>query len=418
MRTLGRYEMEAKLGEGAMGVVWRARDRAFGRQVALKTLSPELAEDAELVRRFHTEAESIGKLSHPNVVTVFDFGEADGQTFLAMELLDGEDLRAVIGRRARVPLVDRVRIMEGVLRGLGAAHAAGIIHRDLKPANVVVTKDGRVKILDFGLARIASGESLTRRGVVVGTPDYMSPEQVSAKPIDYRADLYAAGAVFYELLSFQKPHTGSTVPAVLFSILSSVPESLLCLTPDLPARLAHLVHRLLAKSPEGRPRSAEHATRELSALHSALRRSQGRSALPAPLPPQTEAVRVRFRERLTAGREALSAGRFGEAAASLADALAVDPENEEAAGLRWQALLGPAPVVPAPDGSSGVRVAGLLSRIAPDRSGSDAQRALVELVLLAPDDPRVVQALRERSGHSSLRPADGADGTHSDASLR
>jgi serine/threonine protein kinase len=184
--TFGRYEILDKLGEGAMGVVYRARDQSLGRVVALKMLSAELGDEEELHERFHREAEAIGQLNHPNVVSVFDLGQSEGRLYMAMELLDGDNLRAIIEKGAEISLPERVRILGEICEGVGYAHSKGVVHRDIKPANILVTGSGRVKLLDFGLARVASRETITQRGVILGTPDYMSPEQAMGLSLDHR----------------------------------------------------------------------------------------------------------------------------------------------------------------------------------------------------------------------------------------
>src|SRR5258707_12821058 len=231
MATFGRYEIIGKLGEGAVGVVYRARDSAIGRVVARKMLSGELGAEDELHRRFEREAEAIGRLSHPNIVTVYDLGKSDGQLFMAMELLEGDDLRSLIERKVDVPLADRVRILVQICEGLAYAHSRGVVHRDIKPANIVVTSTGRVKILDFGLARVATRATITRKGMILGTPDYMAPEQAMGKLVDGRSDVFSAGSVFYEFLTGEKPFKGKTLHAVLFQIIQEQPD---------------LVHRLIA----------------------------------------------------------------------------------------------------------------------------------------------------------------------------
>ncbi len=264
--SLGRYEIIDKLGEGAMGVVYRARDPALGRVIALKRLAEELSEDEDVRVRFAREAEVIGRLNHPNIVSVYDMGESEGRLFMAMELLEGEDLRRLLGRRAALTLAARGRIMAEICAGLAFAHSKGVIHRDIKPANIFVLKDGSVKLLDFGLARLAAGVAITRKGVILGTPDYMSPEHAGGRGVDALAEVFSAGAVFYELLTGTKPFGGRTLPAVLYNIISSEPEAILSLCPELPARLALLVHRMLAKKPEQRPASLEEVRAELLGL--------------------------------------------------------------------------------------------------------------------------------------------------------
>jgi len=279
--AFGRYEIIEKLGEGAMGVVYRARDPALGRIVALKRLAEELSEDDDVQVRFAREAEVIGRLSHPNIVSVFDMGESEGRLFMAMELLEGEDLRRLLERQAPFSLAARGRIMAEICAGLGFAHSKGVIHRDLKPANIFVTQDGSVKLLDFGLARLATGVSITRKGVILGTPDYMSPEQAGGRGVDVLSEVFSTGSVFYELLTGTKPFKGRTLPAVLYDIISGEPEAILSLRPELPARLAMLVHRMLAKVPQQRPASLEEVRAELLALpafHDLRRRTQGGAA--------------------------------------------------------------------------------------------------------------------------------------------
>ena len=278
MATFGRYEILDKLGEGAMGVVYRARDPALNRIVALKMLSAELGGEEEIHQRFQREAEAIGRLSHPTIVTVYDLGQAEGQLYMAMELLEGDDLRKLMERRVDVPLADRVRIMLQIAEGLAYAHSRDVVHRDVKPANLIVTTRGRIKILDFGLARVASQSNITRRGVILGTPDYMSPEQAMGRSVTHRSDQFAAGAVFYEFLTGSKPFRGKTLHSVLYQILSEEPEPMLTLNPGLPARLAAVVHGMMRKDPERRFASMEDVRRELSDQYISLRRTHGRSA--------------------------------------------------------------------------------------------------------------------------------------------
>jgi len=382
-----------------MGTVYRARDMALGRVVALKMLSTELASEEELHRRFEREVEAIGRLNHPNIVTVYDMGDSEGQLYMAMELLEGEDLRSLIEQQADIPMAERVRIMLQICDGVGYAHARGVVHRDLKPANIFVMTDGRVKILDFGLARVASKATITKRGVILGTPDYMSPEQSMGKPIDHRSDLFSAGSVFYEFLTRDKPFKGKTLHAVLYQIISEAPDPLLTLNPELPARLAAVVHRMLQKDPEARYPSMEDVARDLIQIATALRRSRGRSAFPAPAADAGEDSRVRLREHLTRGRAHFEAGRMQKALADMVEALAIDPDVEDAAEILWRSLrklqgvrTGP----PAPDPRNEARIVALLAGAGPGKPEGEARRALAELALIAPDDPRVLDLMRER----------------------
>jgi serine/threonine protein kinase len=393
--TFGRYELEGKLGEGAMGVVYRARDRNLGRVVALKMLAPELGAEDELRLRFQREAEAIGRLSHPNIVSVYDMGEHQGRLYLAMELLEGEDLRALVEKQAQVAPAERVRILAEIAAGVAYAHSRGVVHRDLKPANILLTAGGRVKLLDFGLARLASMDTITRRGVILGTPDYMSPEQAMGKIVDFRSDIFSSGAVFYEFLTLQKPFKGKTLHAVLYQIISEQPDSILTLNPEVPARLALLVHRMLDKDPQRRPQAMGDVEQELRGMAASLRRRLG---LANTLPP--EETRLRFKDTLQRAKSLLDAGKEADARREARAALALDPESEEAAELLWRAEKSVrAQAKPRrPDPGSAARIEQLLSRAAPGHSDDDAKRALAELALIAPDEPRLQEVLRQRAG--------------------
>src|SRR5258708_28398706 len=236
MPSLGRYEILGKLGEGAMGVVYRAGDKSLGRVVALKMLSADLGADDELHQRFRREAQAIGRLNHPNIVAVYDLGESEGHLYMAMELLEADDRRALIERQVEIPLADRVRVMGQICEGLGYAHGKGVVHRDVKPANIFVTSGGQVKILDFGLARVATSDTITRAGVILGTPDYMSPEQATGRALDLRTDIFSAGAVFYQFLTPPKPLKGENRPSVPYPNLSPEPPTLPAPNPPPPPR--------------------------------------------------------------------------------------------------------------------------------------------------------------------------------------
>ena len=211
-RRLGKYEITATLGQGAMGVVYKAFDPGIRRVVAIKTIRRELVEGeraaAAMLARFRNEAHAAGKLLHPGIVAVHDYGEDAEVAYIAMEFVEGNSLREYVGRGTRFAERDVVSIMSQLLEGLAHAHERRVWHRDIKPGNVIVMRNGKVKIADFGIARIEASE-LTQTGVMMGSPGYMAPEQYAAAQIDHRADLFAAGVVFYQLLTGAKPFVGT-----------------------------------------------------------------------------------------------------------------------------------------------------------------------------------------------------------------
>lgn len=215
---LGRYEVEALIGVGAMGRVYRAHDPAVGRQVAIKTIRPDHADRPtarEYMQRFQREARAVGALSHPNIVSVFDVGE----DFLVMELLDGVDLAHHLESDGPMELEAAAGLFSAVADAIDAAHAGGVIHRDLKPSNIMILSDGRPKLMDFGVARMESS-AMTRTGEVLGSPSYMAPEQVAGQPIDNRADIFSLAVVIYEALTGQRPFQGDTITTVIYRVVN------------------------------------------------------------------------------------------------------------------------------------------------------------------------------------------------------
>jgi serine/threonine-protein kinase len=268
-QKVGKYLIVAKIGSGAMGDVYRAHDRTLNRDVAVKTMAELYASDDQLVQRFQREAQSAAALNHPNVVTVFDFGSEQGKFYLAMELLDGADLKELIASRSLNDLWDKLDVMEQIAEGLAYAHKQGVVHRDLKPANIRVLPNGRVKIMDFGLARIGSSD-MTRAGMVMGTPNYMSPEQVRGTKADARSDIFSLGAVFYELLSGKKAFNADSMHTILYKVLEEEPEPVRTYVPTLPAPFVAFIERCLAKDPANRYQDAGEMRDALRKVREAL----------------------------------------------------------------------------------------------------------------------------------------------------
>jgi hypothetical protein len=250
---IGRYRIVARIGRGAMGVVYSAVDEVMGRQIALKVLMADLEGEPETRARFYREAQAAARLLHPNIITVHDAGEENGRSFIAMELLQGVPLATYLKRPEAVSLERKLDLMIQFCEGLAAAHTAGVIHRDLKPNNLFVETDGLLKILDFGVARFTDS-NMTATGTMLGTPDYMSPEQARGAQVDARSDIFSAGAVFYFMLAGRKPFPGPDLPAILHQLQHDEPAPLQAV----PAELAAIVSHAMAKSPAQRPMRIEH----------------------------------------------------------------------------------------------------------------------------------------------------------------
>ena len=268
---LGRYEIQGELGSGAMGIVYRAEDPRLGRPVALKTTNAEVAGNPDLLKRFYREAQAAAKLTHPNIVTIYEIDEANGVPFIAMEFLEGASIQKVIADRSDIPILKKVQIVIDTCKGLDYAHQHGIVHRDVKPGNIVVLNNGQVKIVDFGIARVGVS-SMTRTGVVLGTVMYMSPEQVQGQTVDARSDVFSLGVVLYELLTYQTPFPGDDVPSILYKILNEPPEAITKCIPQCPAPLEQIVQRALAKDREERYQSAEDMAFDLQRIADNLKR--------------------------------------------------------------------------------------------------------------------------------------------------
>ncbi|HSR50006.1 MAG TPA: protein kinase [Acidobacteriota bacterium] len=257
----GRYEILERLGKGGMGVIYKAHDDQLDRVVALKTILPEFVSSPEVKERLIREAQAAARLQHPNVVTIFDIGETDDKRlYFAMEYVRGRSLREIIP--LRIPLERRLEIMADVCKALGFAHQHGIIHRDVKPTNVLLAEDGTVKLFDFGIAHLA-GSSLTRTGVAIGTPEYMSPEMVEGGELDARSDIFSCGVMLYEMLTRNNPFRSDRITTTMYRIVHSKPSGLRQLRPNLPAVLEEILAKMLAKNPDERYSSMEEVVEDL-----------------------------------------------------------------------------------------------------------------------------------------------------------
>jgi eukaryotic-like serine/threonine-protein kinase len=246
---IGRYRVVDRIGRGAMGVVYAAEDETLGRRVAVKVMMGDLEDEPEMRGRFFREARITGQLAHRNIVTVFDLGEEDGHPFIVMELLKGMPLAEHLATPAGESLDARIDIMMQICEGLQAAHSKGVVHRDVKPSNLFVQHDGSVKILDFGVARLASS-NLTKSGFLVGTPEYMSPEQAQGRPVDARSDVFSAAGVFYFMLTGRGPFSSPDLPKMLRAVIHEDPPPLT--DAQAPEVLRRTLTKALAKSPNDR----------------------------------------------------------------------------------------------------------------------------------------------------------------------
>ncbi len=301
---LGSFEIVAPIGAGGMGEVYRAKDAKLGREIAIKVLPEAVASDAERRQRFEQEARSASALNHPNILTIYDIGEADGTVYIAMELVEGKTLRELVASGEPVPTKKLLDVAVQTAEGLAKAHSAGIVHRDLKPENLMVSKDGFVKILDFGLAKliepVAEGASVlptaapspTQPGTVLGTAGYMSPEQASGQPVDFRSDQFSLGTILYEMASGKRAFQRKTGAETLVAIIREEPEPLSQLAPKAPAPVRWIVERCLAKDPEERYASSKDLARDLKSLRDHLSETSASGGLEAAEPAEDAPARL------------------------------------------------------------------------------------------------------------------------------
>ena len=271
---LGRYEIVGELGQGAMGVVYKAKDPLIDRIVAIKTINLSLAEEEkdEYEGRFYQEAKAAGRLSHPNIVTIFDVGKSGDVAYIAMEFLEGRELRDILNDGQRLP-VDRVLdLVAQVAQGLEYAHEKGTVHRDVKPSNIMVVHGGHAKITDFGIARMASASVRTQTGMVLGSPKYMSPEQVMGKLTDQRSDIFSLGVMLYEMLTGRVPFVGENINAIMYQTLNATPASPGSMNPEVPDMLNFIVAKALAKGLDDRYQNARDMANDLRSCRDTMLR--------------------------------------------------------------------------------------------------------------------------------------------------
>src|SRR6201995_5090858 len=281
----GRYEIVAELGRGAMGVVYKATDPVIGRPVPVKTI--KLSEQGtgltrtELIARFQTEARAAGLLTHHNIVVVYDAGEEDGLFYITMELVEGKSVQALLDSGHAFPLPRVLRIMEQACNALQFAHENNIVHRDIKPANIMLTADDTVKVTDFGTAKILQFGTVQQTAHVMGTPSYMSPEQVKGRAVDGRTDIFSLGVMLYEMITGEKPFPGESITTVIYKIVNEVPVPPRTIDPTIHPGISTAVMRALAKEPEDRYQSCHEFLEDLRNYRSIAAEGNPRATVPS-----------------------------------------------------------------------------------------------------------------------------------------
>jgi serine/threonine-protein kinase len=282
----GRYELEQKVGSGGMSKVYRAHDRLLERTVALKILHEHYSKDDEYIERFRREARAVAQLTHPNVVTVIDRGEHEGRQFIVFEYIDGENLKQLVEREGPLPPRQVIELGLQIASALASAHARGVVHRDVKPQNVILTDEGRPKVTDFGIARSSDVESVTLTGTVMGTSEYIAPEQARGELVDFRSDVYSLGAILYELCAGEVPYPGENPVSVAMRHLHEPVPSARARRRDIPSRLDAAIRRAMAKDPAERFGSMDELIAELEACRRGLGDGEETIVLPAPARPR------------------------------------------------------------------------------------------------------------------------------------
>ena len=423
-KTIGDYEILEEIGHGGMGTLYRARDPRIGRDLAIKLLRGGM-EDPEMRERFVREARAAGKLKHGNIVTIFELGEHDGMPFIAMEYVQGQTLAALLKQKPTLLLMRKLQMMDQVCAGLHYAHRMGIVHRDIKPANLMIDDEGTMKILDFGIARMGTSK-ITHTGVVIGTLNYMSPEQMKGQPTDPRSDIFSIGAVFYELLSYRSPFAGDAPSTVMHKVLYGSPDQLELICPNLDPSLVAIVARCLQKQPADRYPDLAAVRAALGGVMNLLQASGAETVLevtrpvsgPIPEPPKKDRGkapssdrkdgasmdRVRARAEETRKRQlqshlenaqrAFEQGSYDLVFASCEQALVLDPSNPQALELEARART-------ELEHEARQRLAEARAEI--DRGALTAASQLVDLVLALSPESSDAQAVRQSIEEARVR---------------
>ncbi len=276
LEQLGRFKLTEKIGKGSMGVVYRGQDMEFGRVLAIKVLSADMAAEDELVARLRREAHAAAELEHPNIIQVYDYGESGGHLFMAMELLDGRDLTDLI-RDGQLSMSHKIAIMHEVCDAMAYVHERELVHRDLKPGNIHVQPDGHIKIMDFGLVRLGWSD-MTAAGAVMGSPRYMSPEQMRGETVTVQSDVFSLGSVFYELMSGQFAFDSRQIHEIMFGVLMKEPTPLAEVAPGVPPKIIGLIEKAHKKSLAERYQHAGEMRDELDVMLEAIRKLERRDS--------------------------------------------------------------------------------------------------------------------------------------------
>ncbi|MBN2134426.1 MAG: protein kinase [Acidobacteria bacterium] len=316
MKKIGKYEIIGELGKGAMGMVYRARDSVLGRLVALKTMLEGVDKDEEMLKRFLIEAQAAAQLNHENIITIYDLGHDDQTYYIAMEFLDGDDLKHIMLTQ-ELSLPEKLNIILQICKGCEYAHNKGVVHRDIKPANVMLLKTGKAKLMDFGIAHMASSD-MTKTGMIIGTPDYMSPEQVMGKKIDNRSDIFSVGIILWEMMTHKKPFTSESITTILYKIAHEPLPSFEELNLDVPIEIETVIMKAVEKEQEKRYQSMSEMIKDLEAVIDLY----GEKKMATQPALQGEIVKL-----IEQGKNLMKAKKFQNAAEIYNKALSLDPDN-------------------------------------------------------------------------------------------